>query len=68
MTLLSYARFYDSLNNMMPSDKPDDQLLDDDEALDRWYDGYVRAQAIKYGKKSDRSGFDVANIPQYGTT
>jgi hypothetical protein len=66
MTLLSYARFYDSINSMLPSDKPDDRLIEDDEALDRWYDSFVREQAIKYGKKSSQSEFSSVTIPQYG--
>jgi hypothetical protein len=63
MTLLGYARFYDSINQMLPSDRPDDDVINDDSALDRWYQGYIREQAIKSGKKSQPS--NMVQIPQF---
>lgn len=60
MTLLGYARFYQSIHEMLPSDKPDDATIEDDDALDKWYNNYVREQAIKSGRKQEvRGGFKV---------
>jgi hypothetical protein len=55
MILLGYSRFYDSLNSMLPSDRPEDAIIEDDAALDKWYEAYLREQAVKYGRKSNQS-------------
>jgi hypothetical protein len=50
--MLQWLRFYKMLNEMPMSERPDDQTLEDDERLDRWYDAYVRklqADAAKAG-------------------
>ena len=52
---------------MLPSDRPDDKTIDDDEALDRWYEGYQREMAIALGKKSAQGAFaEQVQIPQFG--
>jgi len=55
MTLMGFARFYESIYGMLPSDRPTDEIIEDDEALDAWYQSYLREQAIKAGRKTDRS-------------
>jgi hypothetical protein len=64
LTLLTYARFYESIAGMMPSDRPDDAVIEDDAALDKWYKEYSREQAIKYGKKTSASSAPV-QVPQF---
>ena len=63
MTLIGYARFYDSINQMLPSDKPDDKTIEDDDALDKWYQHYIREQAIKSGKRSVQADYHA--VPQF---
>jgi len=63
MTLVGYARFYDSIYQMLPADKPDDATIEDDEALDRWYQNYSREQAIRSGKKNVHT--DHSAVPQF---
>lgn len=63
MTLLGFARFYDSINNMLPSDRPDDDVIEDDAELDKWYQNYVREQAIKSGKKNVQADFHM--VPDF---
>lgn len=55
MTLLGYARFYESINTMLPSDRPDDDVIQDDVALDKWYQAYLREQAHKSGRRTQAS-------------
>jgi len=66
MTLLGYARFYDSINGMLPSDRPDDDVIQDDVALDKWYQAYLREQAHKLGRKAKDNSGGFA-VPQYQT-
>lgn len=63
MTILGYARFYDSINTLLPSERPSDDVIQDDAALDKWYQAYIREQAIASGKRQKSSG-DI-NIPQF---
>lgn len=63
MTLLGFARFYDSIHSMLPSDRPTDDVIEDDAALDKWYQDYVREQARKAAKTSTGS-MDV-QVPQF---
>jgi hypothetical protein len=52
---------------MLPSDRPDDAVIEDDVALDKWYRNYVRDQAIKSGKRVDQTMLlEQAQIPQFG--
>jgi len=48
---------------MLPSDRPDDTIIEDDEALDSWYQNYIREMAIKSGKKNVQA--DFANVPEF---
>jgi hypothetical protein len=63
MTVLGYARFYDSIASMLPSDKPSDDVIENDAELDRWYQNYVREMAIKSGKKQKVGG--DSQVPMY---
>lgn len=47
LSLVQWARWYKSLYEMSSADRPDDDLLEDDAALDRWFDAYLREQARK---------------------
>lgn len=64
MTVLGYARFYESINGMLPSERPDDDVIQDDVALDKWYQAYVREQAIASGKRT-KVAAPAADIPQF---
>jgi hypothetical protein len=44
---MQWGRFYRSIYEMLPGDKPEDRIIDDDAELDRWYDSYVRDIAIR---------------------
>jgi hypothetical protein len=48
---------------MLPSDKPDEHIIEDDEELDRWYTNYTREMAIKSGKKNVQA--DFAGVPEF---
>lgn len=48
---------------MLPSDRPDDAVIEDDEQLDRWYDSYLRETAKKLGKKVVQD--DTITIPEF---
>jgi hypothetical protein len=39
--------WYKSIYEMHPSDKPEDKLIEDDEALDKWFDAYLKDVARK---------------------
>jgi hypothetical protein len=63
MTILGYARFYESIASMLPSDRPSDDVIDNDAELDRWYQNYIRDMALKAGKQQKQSG--NVSIPTY---
>jgi len=51
---------------MSATDRPDDAIINDDAALDKWYQGFVREQAIRAGKKTDVSmGSHRSQVPQF---
>lgn len=66
MTLLGYSRFYDSITSMLPSDRPSDDVIENDAELDRWYQNYIREMAIKSGKQQKVSG--DFQVPMYDPT
>ena len=41
------------MHSLPPSDRPSDDIIEDDEALDRWYKAYVRRMASQAGGKGD---------------
>lgn len=53
------------LNQMLPSDRPDDQLIEDDAALDRWYESYQREMLRKFSKNQSRSATEYADVPTF---
>lgn len=57
-------RWYKSIYEMMPSDKPADDIIEDDERLDRWFEAYLRDLARKSGAKSGDSRFDLTGEAQ----
>lgn len=66
MTLMGYSRFYESIASMLPSDRPSDDVIDNDAELDQWYQNYVRDMAIKSGKKQN-TGSNV-QIPMFDSS
>lgn len=50
---------------MLPSERPDDETIEDDGALDRWYESYQREMARKHGKNKQTSAADFATVPQF---
>lgn len=64
MTVLGFARFYDSILGMLPQDRPADDVIEDDAALDSWYQEYLREAARKAGKRSNVS-MDGGQVPQF---
>jgi len=56
---------------MLPSDRPSDELIEDDSALDRWFEAYQRDMIRKLTKKGGGDPrFDLAGrsqeIPVFG--
>lgn len=51
--LLQWARFYRQIYDLPPSDKPDDGTIEDDTALDKWFEQFQRDIARKSGGKGD---------------
>ena len=49
---------------MLPSDRPSDDVIEDDTELDKWYQAYVREQAVKNGKARN-VGQDDVSVPQF---
>lgn len=65
MSLLSYAKFYESLNELPLSDRPDDDIIADDEAVDRWYQQYVRDVARKAKGNAKGPPVEFSQLPQF---
>jgi len=42
LNLCYWSQFYQNINEMMPEDRPDDETIDNDEALDKWLEEYHR--------------------------
>lgn len=45
LMLFEKALFYKSINEMSPVDRPEDKIIEDDEALDRWFETFTKQQA-----------------------
>lgn len=50
---------------MMPTDRPDDETIQDDEALDAWYEKYTREVAVA---AAQARGAQTRGRPQNGGT
>ena len=53
---------------MMPSDRPDDQIIEDDVGLDKWYDSYQREIMKKAGKNKTTSAAEFTTVPTFEMT
>jgi hypothetical protein len=53
------------LHQMSPADRPDDRVIEDDVALDRWYESYQRDIIRKHGKKQSASAADFSDVPTF---
>ena len=68
MALVQYAFFYDSIMQLPPSDRPADDVIEDDAALDKWFERYTRDLARKQGKRQGTALSEEearALIPKY---
>jgi hypothetical protein len=45
--LAQYASFYKQINALPPEHRPPDDVIDDDDQLDRWYKTFVDDMARK---------------------
>lgn len=65
--MVQWIRWYKSIYEMLPSEKPEDEIIADDERLDRWFEHYLHELARRSGKKGGDPQYDLtgnANIPQ----
>lgn len=51
---------------MLPSDKPDDAIIENDAELDKWYENFLREQARKMGKKKQAAPELLSQVHQFG--
>jgi hypothetical protein len=65
LALVQWARWYKSLYEMPSTDRPDDKLLGDDAALDRWYEQYARDMARKLARGNRGAGPSYAPQVEY---
>jgi hypothetical protein len=56
--------FYKTLKELPSEHRPTNKLLEDDEALDRWYDAFQLQMDRKSGNQSNKRSLEEA-IPQY---
>lgn len=63
LQLLQWIRFYKLLNEMPMTDRPSDEVFEDDELCDRWYDAYLRQLAHESGKaRKAPEGFELPSF------
>jgi hypothetical protein len=65
--LYQWARWYDSIYKMSPTDKPTDQLIADDQQLDLWFDRFLRDAARKLGRQGGSGDRSLALVSDGGT-
>lgn len=57
MMLLHWGQIYKSVYEMPSTDRPDDAIIDNDAAFDRWHEHFVRERAVEAAKiKAQRTG------------
>lgn len=59
LSLVQWVRWYKSIYEMLPNDKPEDDVIEDDVALDRWFQQYLRESARKLGQRGGDSKYDL---------
>lgn len=64
MLLIQYATWYKLVYSLPPSDRPDDEVIDDDAALDTWWETYQRDIMKKAGHKGNPK-YTLENIPEF---
>lgn len=59
--MIYYANWYKQLYDMMPDERPPDHIIEDDEALDRWYRDFTRriARELAAAKRGNKRGNDM---------
>lgn len=62
--VVHWGKWYKSIYEMMPGDKPDDALINDDIELDKWFDSYIRDIAIKQAQMKQASSRNAPPRPQ----
>lgn len=67
LTLYNFGMFYHNLRELPPELRPDDRLLADDDALDRWFEQMQADAARSRSKKGHGRGSHEreAPIPQW---
>lgn len=69
--LFKWAKFYRGIYEMMPTERPEDAIINDDAALDAWYQRYTREIAMRAaklkGKPTGGAGFNVAHAHKLHT-
>lgn len=65
MSLIGYARFYQQIHELPLSERPPDDVIEDDAALDQWWERFIREMYRKAAKPMAVSGDVNVMIPQF---
>ena len=62
LNLTYWSSFYENINSMLPEDQPDQETIEDDDALDKWLEEYhhERTQERQEARHSKRFGASSA--------
>lgn len=64
--MVNWANWYQSIYDMSAADRPPDNVIEDDAAIDTWSEKFVRDQERKAGKARGRNYEDDVNaLPSY---
>ncbi len=55
LVLVGYARFYQSIYELAPHERPEDTVLEDDQELDQWWERFVRERTRQLAKSANKS-------------
>ena len=56
LNLVYWSHYYQNINEMMPEDQPSDDILEDDEALDAFMQGYYNERTKDVAERKHRKG------------
>lgn len=69
---MGYARFYQQVFELLPHERPADELIDEDHELDEWWQRFIderaRSVAKAYGVKhatTRDAEMQMAQVPQF---
>jgi len=64
--LFQWGRWYKGIFELPPHEKPDDDILEDDTKIDRWYESYQRETMRKMQGKTFKNSDDMfKSVPQW---